>query len=292
VEEEFEQYDEPSCASLILTGTCYFLIAMIVAIPFTVVLGVLLSTKSTSSAEGLSTTDNNHSPTLAPVRRPLDYDLAPTTTQEEDPSQAPTTEPTKFCFVVHDELLQAVDDYLQKGATSGAALRYGYPIATWCVEYLTHFRNVFSAHRNPLGQNFTESLYGWNTSAATDMTRMFDGCTMFNGDVSPWDVSNVKSMKNMFRHAVTFNENLSAWKVGQVTTTRNMFRDAKSFAPPTLNQWDVSHVTDTSMQFAGASAFNANISEWDVRNVEDSWCMFCRAVSFNQSLRDGNFSSA
>jgi surface protein len=288
VEDEVEQYDKPRRVSLIWTG---ILLTMIVAIPFAVVLGLLLSSKRTCSTEDLSTTDN-HSPTLAPVRRPSSYYFPPTTTQEEEPSRAPMTEPTTACFAHHDELIQAVDDYLREGATSAAALRYGFPMTTWCVIDVTHFHYLFSAYRNPLGQNFTESLHGWNTSAATDMTRMFDGCTMFNGDVSPWDVSNVKNMNNMFRYASAFNGDLSAWKVGQVTTMRNMFREATSFAPPTLNQWDVSRVTDTSMQFAGASAFNADISEWDVRNVKVAWSMFRRAVSFNQSLQNWNFSSA
>ena len=37
-----------------------------------------------------------------------------------------------------------------------------------------------------------------DTSKITDMSKLFDRMTKFNGDISEWDVSKVKDNKNMF----------------------------------------------------------------------------------------------
>ncbi|MFX1237674.1 MAG: BspA family leucine-rich repeat surface protein [Promethearchaeota archaeon] len=54
---------------------------------------------------------------------------------------------------------------------------------------------------------------------------------------------------------------------------------------------DVSRVTDMSYMFAGADAFNQNISRWDVSSVTDMSGMFAGALSFNQNIGTWNVSS-
>merc|ERR1739848_95319 len=69
----------------------------------------------------------------------------------------------------------------------------------------------------------------WDVSKVSDMSRMFSGASVFNGDLSKWDVSTVTNMWGMFEGASSFNGDLSQWDVSSVTTMRYMFRDATSF---------------------------------------------------------------
>ena len=40
----------------------------------------------------------------------------------------------------------------------------------------------------------------------TSMNRMFDGATVFNGDITTWDTSSVEEMNAIFRFAVVFDQ--------------------------------------------------------------------------------------
>ena len=42
---------------------------------------------------------------------------------------------------------------------------------------------------------------------------MFDGCRLFNSDISNWDVSKVTDMRGMFDGCFSFNYNLGSWKL-------------------------------------------------------------------------------
>ncbi len=52
---------------------------------------------------------------------------------------------------------------------------------------------------------------------------MFEGTTMFNGDLSSWDVSEGRDFRRMFRSATAFDGDLSSWKTGEVTSMMEMF---------------------------------------------------------------------
>ena len=54
---------------------------------------------------------------------------------------------------------------------------------------------------------------------------------------------------------------------------------------------DLSRVTDMSFMFAGASAFDGNLSDWDVSRVTDMTGMFNRAPSFDGNLSAWDVSS-
>ncbi len=70
---------------------------------------------------------------------------------------------------------------------------------------------------------------------------MFQGATVFNGDISSWYVSSVTNMEDMFFNATAFNQDISSW--------------------------DVSSVTDMTLMFYQAAAFNQNLSGWCVSNI-------------------------
>jgi hypothetical protein len=62
-----------------------------------------------------------------------------------------------------------------------------------------------------------------------------------------------------------------------------MFSGAEVFNQ-SLNDWDVSNVTDMIYMFSSATSFNQSLNDWDISNVEEFGCMFEEASSFNQSL--------
>ena len=99
------------------------------------------------------------------------------------------------------------------------------------------------------------------TSSVTDMSHMFDGATVFNGDINSWDVSSVTDMSDMFYRAVAFNQDISSWDVSSVTNMRYMFGYAGAFNQD-ISSWDVSSVWDMTYMFFNASSFNRDLSGW------------------------------
>ncbi|MBO4777964.1 MAG: BspA family leucine-rich repeat surface protein [Bacteroidales bacterium] len=64
-----------------------------------------------------------------------------------------------------------------------------------------------------------------DTSKVTDMSRLFENQTEFNGDISLWDTSNVTDMNCMFKGASSFNQDLSDWET-ELANTSKMFQGA------------------------------------------------------------------
>jgi surface protein len=127
-------------------------------------------------------------------------------------------------------------------------------------------------------------------SNVTNMVRMFQNASSFNGNIGSWDVSNVTNMVNMFFSASSFNGNISSWDVSSVTNMHGMFGNASSFNQD-IGSWDVSNVTDVGFMFSDAGSFNGNIGSWDVSKVTDMGYMFYNASSFNQDIGSWNVSS-
>ena len=98
-------------------------------------------------------------------------------------------------------------------------------------------------------QASAESTYGhisgWDVSAITDMSSLFQDKTTFNDDIGDWDVSNVTNMKNMFGgwDGSNFNQDISSWDVSSVTNMDAMFQQAQLFNQD-ISSWDVSNVTE------------------------------------------------
>ena len=58
-----------------------------------------------------------------------------------------------------------------------------------------------------------------------------------------------------------------------------------------IQEWDVSGVTDMSQMFYRASTFNKDLSKWDVSAVTDMGCMFRDTSWFNQDLSNWDVSA-
>ena len=122
-------------------------------------------------------------------------------------------------------------------------------------------------------------------SQVTDMSHMFRGAAVFNGDIGNWDVSNVTNMQNMFSRASVFNQDIGDWDVSNVTNMETMFSSALKFNQ-NIGDWDVSKVTNMESIFSFASLFNQDIGDWDVSNVTNMANMFIGASAFNQDISD------
>jgi surface protein len=130
---------------------------------------------------------------------------------------------------------------------------------------------------------FNGDISGWDVSSVAIMNFMFANVSLFNGDISGWDTSQVTFMSGMFLNATSFNADISGWDVSGVTNMYNMFAGAGAFNAD-ISGWDVSQVTSMSNMFQGVTAFNQNIGAWNVSGVTDMGGMFYGASSFNQDL--------
>ena len=131
--------------------------------------------------------------------------------------------------------------------------------------------------------SFNGDISAWDVSKVTNMVFMFNGATAFNQPLDSWNVSKVTNMSLMFNGASSFNGNISAWDVSKVTNMSLMFNGATAFNQP-LDSWNVSKVTNMSLMFNGASSFNGNISAWDVSKVTSMYSMFNGVSSFNGNI--------
>lgn len=158
-----------------------------------------------------------------------------------------------------------------------AQRRYG-AISTWNTTDVTDMSRLFDQCTL-----FDEPLASWDTSNVVDMSYMFSYAMRFDQPIGHWVTSNVRDMSYMFTKAARFNQPIGAWEVGNVRNMRYMFSDATQFDQP-IGTWDVSKVLDMSYLFSNATQFNQPIDTWDVSNVQQMGGMLERAKRFNQPL--------
>ena len=84
-------------------------------------------------------------------------------------------------------------------------------------------------------------------------------------------------MSSAFRNIQTARSFLSNtienWDVSSVTNMSRMFDDIRFFNLD-LGGWDVSEVTDMSYMFYGADQFNQDLSAWQVSNVYNCYYFY------------------
>ncbi|MFD2098372.1 BspA family leucine-rich repeat surface protein [Flagellimonas iocasae] len=124
-------------------------------------------------------------------------------------------------------------------------------------------------------------------SIVEDLSSMFYGATLFNGDISDWDTSNVTNMGGMFSQATSFDGVIGNWNTSNVIDMSLIFLGAKSFNQD-IGNWDTSTVVNMMGMFAGASSFNQYIGDWNTSQVTTMENMFTDADSFNQDISTKN----
>jgi surface protein len=132
----------------------------------------------------------------------------------------------------------------------------------------------------------------------TSSNQYFRGASKFNGYINNWNISNVTSMGNMFQQATIFNQYIGSWNTSNVTSMGAMFLYAFAFnqdistkiinqgQPNQYTAWDTSNVTSMNFMFwsdQGGMSFNQNIGNWNVEKVTNMSVMFLGATAFNNS---------
>jgi surface protein len=152
-------------------------------------------------------------------------------------------------------------------------------------------------------------ISSWNTSAVTNMFRMFGYATSFNQDISTktvgssqqyqaWDTSDVTDMSSMFSGATAFGQgaswNIGNWNTSSVTDMSEMFHGAENFDQD-LHRWDTSKVEFMGGMFEDATLFGSSapssVRNWDTSSVYDMNSMFAGAENFNEDIGNWDTSS-
>ena len=133
----------------------------------------------------------------------------------------------------------------------------------------------------------------WGTTQWTSLTKAFMGCG--NMDITATDepdLSAVTDLSMMFQSCgnLVYNTSINDWDVSHITNMSNMFATATEFNQP-LNNWDVSHVTNMSQMFAEALKFNQPLNNWVVSSVTNMSGTFVAAMKFNQNINSWNVSN-
>jgi len=81
----------------------------------------------------------------------------------------------------------------------------------------------------------------------------------------------------------TGDKYIGRWDVSSVDTMESMFAGATAFNQD-ISMWDTRSVATMHAMFSDALAFNQDISNWNVSNVDDMSAMFSITYSFNQPL--------
>ncbi|WP_198137130.1 BspA family leucine-rich repeat surface protein, partial [Sphingobacterium spiritivorum] len=155
----------------------------------------------------------------------------------------------------------------------------------------THLKaiKIRDLQQNPERLKLTDVLQ-WGTAQWTSMGTMFLGCSNLNitaTDVP--DLSKVTDMSSMFDRCtiLTGPANINSWNTAKVTSMRGLFNEASAFNQPVGN-WNTAKVTDMGYMFFGASAFNQDIGSLNTQNVTDMSYMFYGATVFDQPIGNWN----
>ena len=120
------------------------------------------------------------------------------------------------------------------------------------------------------------TLKGWRFNGAGDVFKI--------RSISRWGDVNFGNNGGYFKNAVNLTS--SATDAPDLTGTTNLseaFAGAQAFNGD-VSGWDTSAVTNMAGMFSGASAFNQDIGDWDTSNVTDMSSMLGSTDVFNQDI--------
>lgn len=142
--------------------------------------------------------------------------------------------------------------------------------------------NYCNVNNLPLRKQLIE-IAQWGELRLGNNGRYFFGCDF---EISATDVLDSPETTNMAYAFVgtniIYNPSINNWDMSNVTDMTGMFYRSNFNAP--ISNWDTSNVTSMSEMFVFDEYFNQPIGNWDVSNVTDMSSMFSGANSFNQPL--------
>ena len=142
---------------------------------------------------------------------------------------------------------------------------------------ITNFNGFFL---NCLSLITINNINFWDTSAITEMSQMFEICTLFNQSLS-FNTSAVTDMSLMFNGCTAFNSPLT-FNTGAVTYMFGMFANCTLFDQPLI--FNTVAVIDMSAMFQNCSNFNSVLTFTSTSAVTDMNFMFSQCFTFNLPL--------
>lgn len=182
----------------------------------------------------------------------------------------------------------------------------GFPLHTGtltAVNSTSHILIDFGTSHSPNPANTTYRVKVSNGSGNVTMIRfqdnlLFPGSTGIAGDnqkiidVEQWGNINWQSMESAFSSCSKLN--ISATDIPNFTNVSdmsNMFVGCSSLiGNSSINNWDISRVTNLSATFSGCTNFNQPIGNWNTGNVKHMGTLFFMAKNFNQDI--GNWDTS
>jgi hypothetical protein len=124
----------------------------------------------------------------------------------------------------------------------------------------------------------------------------FRGCTNLTCSATDAPTITSTSLVSTFQSCTNFNGNIGNWDMSAVTNTSLMFSSATAFnngGSSSIGNWDVSAVTNMQNMFS-FSGFNQNIGSWNTGLVTNIGNMFQSATAFNNggSSSIGNWNTS
>ena len=129
-----------------------------------------------------------------------------------------------------------------------------------------------------------DGMENLNTSEATDMQYMFNGCKKLDSlDLSGFSTANITSMQAMFKGCSGLTAlNLSGFSTGNVTSMQEMFANCSSLTALDLSSFSGSRVTTTELMFSGCASLAAvSLAQFDTPKLKYMDKMFqnCSALT-------------
>ena len=179
---------------------------------------------------------------------------------------------------------------------------FNQDLNSWVVTNVTNMSNMFNN-----ASIFNYNLSSWNVSSVTNMSEMFENASAFNQYIRIWNTNNVTNFTNMFQNANAMTNTYTGISGFSNTPTQDFFNQPtnltndniqsivnlwisdpsqaiftnSSYIPyyGSIQNWDVSSVTNMSNLFQNKTSFNNDISSWDTSNITNMSNMFNGATS-------------
>lgn len=127
-----------------------------------------------------------------------------------------------------EELIECVKEHLNNGNSD---------LTDIDVSNVKSFNSMFRRMSRPGYREFNEiDVTGWNTSNATDMSRMFFNCFKLEKikGIEDWNISNVESMRSMFYNCNNLNLDLTNWNIKPECDVEKIVYEAEHVKLPKL----------------------------------------------------------
>ena len=137
-------------------------------------------------------------------------------------------------------------------------------------------------------------VFDFKTSKVTNMSKMFNGCSRLSSlNLSKFNTSKVTNMSKMFNGCSGLNYlNVNNFNTSAVTDMREMFFGCSGLTELYLSNFNTSAVTNMSAMFSGCSRLTElNLSNFNTSAVKDMSDMF-RECSGLRTLNVSNFNTS